>query len=196
MFGGPAAIRRVGDRPAVGRPGRVDVQRALRRDAPLVLAVVVGDVDLLDAAVLDRAGHPLAVAIGVERQLRARDAAQRPLLLVDVVGDRVRVEPRVRRPTRCTPCRTPTAGVRTLNSRTSTERRSSVFCTVPTITPSAFSSRQRSNGTSAIDVAGGIVAYDVARDQRELALEVQVVAQHLRDRLGGVDRFGVVRRAR
>ena len=56
------------------------------RDAPLVLAVVVGDVDLLDAAVLDGAGHPLAVAIGVEGQLGPRDAAQRALLLVDLVG--------------------------------------------------------------------------------------------------------------
>ena len=56
----PAAVRRVGDRPAVRRPGRVDVQRPVGGDPPLVLAVVVGDEDFLDAAVLDRAGHPFA----------------------------------------------------------------------------------------------------------------------------------------
>ena len=49
-----AAVGRVGNRTPVRRPGRIDVQRHLRRDPPLVFAVVIGDVDLLDAALLDR----------------------------------------------------------------------------------------------------------------------------------------------
>ena len=61
--------------------------------------------------------------------------------------------------------------------------------------PSAFSSRQRSNGTSVNDVAAGNRGVDVARNQRELALERQVVEQHLvivpRDRLS----FRVVRQS-
>ena len=88
-------VRRVRDGAAVGRPGRRDVERAVDGDAPLVRAVVVGDVDLLDVAILDRVGDLLAVAIRGERQLRARDAAQRALLLVDLVGHRVRVGARV-----------------------------------------------------------------------------------------------------
>ena len=75
----PAAVRRVGDRAPSGDQVGVMFSDLLDGDAPLILAVVVGDVDLLDAAVLDGAGHPLAVAIRVERELRPRDAAQRAL---------------------------------------------------------------------------------------------------------------------
>ncbi|MND09176.1 hypothetical protein D3C83_322990 [compost metagenome] len=46
--------------------------------------------------------------------------------------------------------------VLTLKRRTSTLMPVSFFCTVPMMTPSAFSSSQRSNGTSAIEVAAGI----------------------------------------
>ena len=71
-----AAVRRVGDGPPVGRPARVDRQRPVHRDAPLRLAVVVGDVDLLDAALLDGAACLLAVAIAGKRELGARHALQ------------------------------------------------------------------------------------------------------------------------
>ena len=49
--------------------------------------------------------------------------------------------------------------LRTSYSRTSTLTPASTFCTVPTTRPSAFSSRQRSNGTSANELAFGIDAY-------------------------------------
>ena len=90
-----APVRGVGDRLAVARPHRVDVQRAVHRDPARVGAVVVGDVDLLDPAVVDRALHPLAVAIGREGELGPGDAGQVALLLVDLVGDRVREDARV-----------------------------------------------------------------------------------------------------
>ncbi len=96
-----AAIRGVGDRAAIGRPHRRDVQRAVHRDAALILAVVVGDVDLFD-----RRGcsivplQPLAIAIGREGELRARDTIEIPLRLVQLVGDRVREHARVGRAAR------------------------------------------------------------------------------------------------
>ncbi len=69
---------------------------ALRDGNPLLVgAVVVRDVDVRDGAIADRPLHALAVPIRRERQLRPRHAAQRSLLLVDVVGRRVRVEARV-----------------------------------------------------------------------------------------------------
>ena len=49
-----ATIRGVGDGARVRRPGRHDIQLPVRRHAPRVLAVVVGDVDLFDIAILDR----------------------------------------------------------------------------------------------------------------------------------------------
>ena len=185
MFGAAAAVRRVGDRAAVGRPARRDVQRLADGDAPLVLAVVVGDVDLLDAAALDRAA-PCARRRG--RSRTSASSARRRSARAATCGSRPRSCARTAAGSRAvvvlradkTACR-----VRTLNSFISTWKPALAFCTVPTMRPSAFSSRQRSNGTSANDVAAGIERVDVARDERELALEVQVVPEHLADRLRG-----------
>ena len=156
--GRPAPVRRVGDGPTVGRPRGIDVQRALGRHAPLVLAVVVGDVDLFDAAVFDRATHALAVAIRVEGQLRARHAAQRPLCLVNFVGDRVRVHAGLAAGPVVVACEcglSRSLRVEEPHFDMNARRR---LLTVPMTTPSAFSSRQRSNGTSSTDFAAGIVA--------------------------------------
>jgi hypothetical protein len=73
-----------------------------------------------------------------------------------------------------------------LNSRTATVIPPLVFPTVPTTTPSAFSSRQRSNGTSK---NRGV---DVARNQRELALEREIVEQDLSEGLRDGERLGIL----
>ncbi len=88
-------VRHVGDRPSVGRPARKHVQRPAGRDATLVLAIVVGDVDLFDIPLLDRSAHAFAVAIRHEGELAERHAVQRPLRLVDLVGRGVGELPRV-----------------------------------------------------------------------------------------------------
>jgi hypothetical protein len=77
-----------------GRPARRDVQRTVDGQAPLVLAIVVRDVDFLHAPLFDGAADALAVTVRGERQLRPgdpADATQR----VQFVCDRVCVEARV-----------------------------------------------------------------------------------------------------
>ncbi len=96
MSGMPRRYERVRDRARVGRPGRVDVERLVGRQAPLVRAVVVADVDLFHDARFDGPGQAHTVAVGDERDLRAGDAAQRELRLEDLVGDGVGDEARVR----------------------------------------------------------------------------------------------------
>ena len=68
-----------------------------------------------------------------------------------------------------------------------------LFCTVPTITPSAPSCFQRSSGNLIDRRPGGMRPVGVARNQVELPLEVQVVPQHLADGLRGGDGLRVVR---
>src|SRR5262249_4066720 len=80
-----APERNVGNRSAIRRPRGHDVERTVHGESLLVLAVVVGEIDFLRRTLLNGAADALAVAIGVERNLRARDAAQPALLLVDLV---------------------------------------------------------------------------------------------------------------
>ena len=89
MYDVYAMLRASGD-----HDGR-DVQPAVRRDAHLIRAVVVGDVDLFSVPRLDRIDDALVVAIRHERQLRPGDAAQAALALVNVVGNRVRRRARI-----------------------------------------------------------------------------------------------------
>ena len=68
----------------------VMLSRRFDGDAHLVGAVVVADIHLSSGARLDRVDDPLVVAIGHERQLRARHTAEVGLRLMNLVRDRVR----------------------------------------------------------------------------------------------------------
>ncbi len=186
-----APPRDVRDRSGVGRPRRKSIQRAAGRDPPLVLAVVVGDVDLLDRAVLNGAGQPLAVAIGRIRQLGARDAHQRALLQEDLVRNRVRVLARIGR-----------AGVLRAHRRAP---RSHFQEPEADLEPGARLLHGPHEDSVGVEFAPPVERrvverlrdrnrrVDVAGDERELMFVVQVFPQDVGDRLGGGDRFGIVR---
>ena len=83
--------------------------------------------------------------------------------------------------------------VRTLKRRTSTRTPVAVFCTVPMTTPSALTSRQRSNGTSLSEVAGGIVLMMSRGISANSRSKFRSSQSTLADRFGGIHRFGVGR---
>ena len=103
------------------------------------------------------------------------------LRLVDLVRHRVRVDAGIGGRARCTRGRNSAAGRGRCIERISTRMPVWTRCTVPITTPSAPSSRHRSNGTSPIDSGGRNRLVRVARNHVELALEVHVVPQHLAD---------------
>ena len=192
-----AAIGRVGERLAVGRPRRRDVERAVDRHPRLVGAVVVGAVDVRDRR--DRRPAPSSArrrdrtrtrawSRATPRRLRCvlwissamRCAKTRPPSVTDLQRPAVLLAERhrARRPRSC--------------SRTSTTMPSAVLRTVPTTTPSALSSFQRFER----HLIGGRRprhrSQDVARNQVELFLVVEVVPQHVADRLRGGDDLRLV----
>ncbi len=184
------AIRRVGDRLPVGGPCGGDIQRAGHGHALLIRAVVVGHVDVRDAAVGDGARHPLAVPIRRERELRPRDAAQRTLLLVNLVGRRVRVQPRIPEASAVLlGHRGPAGGhVHQMHLHGDPGGGPAHGADHETICAKLFPlierhliDRRRSRNRPV----------RVARDEIELPLEIQIVPQHLADRLRGGNGFRV-----
>ena len=142
-------------------------------------------------AVLHRALHPLAVAVGVERELasgrrrsaRAATCGSRPTSCARRGARSSRRTPRG-----YTGCR-----VRTLYSLISTWKPALDF--LHRADDEAVGVQLAPAVERDVAERGGLGnrAVDVARDERELALEVEVVPQHLADRLRGGDRFGVGR---
>ena len=188
-----AAVGRVGDAPAVGRPVRVDVQPLARRHAQLVRAVVVADVDVLAVPVLfHRIGEAFVITIGDERQFRARDAAKAPLV-VNVVRHPVGAGSRVLQ-------RDPVVELSERHlARAHVEQPHLHPERVPVPLHRADDHAVGAELAPAIEgnVGGRLRlrnrAIRVARNQIELALEGEVVPQHFTEHLGGGDRFGVRR---
>ena len=153
---------------------------AVDGDAPLVRAVVVGDVDLLDVALFD-GGRPPASRLRSddERQLGARHAAQVALRLVQLVGHGVRVEPRVRRRAGVLAAvhRLPRPHVIQPHLDADAGRRPSARCRSPRRRRRARASDRTARCRST--PAAGMRLVGVARNHVELALVVQVVPQHL-----------------
>ena len=187
-----AAKRNVRDRAPVGRPRRHDVERAIDGEPLLVLAVVIREIDFLRRPLLNRAADALAVAIRIERDLRARDAGEAALLLMNFVRDRVRVQPRVGR-------RSGVLLAERLLLRVDLDQPHLHAHAVADLLHRAdheavgvqlAPAGERHVGERRGPRNGGV---GVARNQQELALEVQVVPQHLADRLRDRRRLGVGR---
>ena len=181
--GKAATIRRVGQRPAVGRPRGRDVQLAVDRHAPLVRAVVVGDVDLLRRSAPRRCRPPAR-----RRGRRRTPAWSGPRRAAATASGGSRRQSCARRragspTTPCIPSRTPTSGSPTRNSRTSTRTASPVFCTVPIDQPVHAQLAPAIEGHVAHRPRRRDRRVGVARDHVELALEVQIVPEHFGDRL-------------
>ena len=188
------SIRRVGDRAAVRRPVRKDVQRAVDGDAARVGAVVVRDVDLLHVALLDRADHGFAIAIRRERQLRLRHAAQLALRFVQA------------RPTWCARRAAGSPPSRCTRGRTSDCASAHVIQAQLHANAGRHLLHGADHHAVGAELAPAIVRHrvdrrrrrnalvGVARNHVELALEIQIVPQHLADDARRLGRFAIVRK--
>ena len=88
----PAAVGGVGDRLTLCTPRGEDVEEATDRHPLDVFPVVIGDIQLLDRAVVDGSHDPLLVPVGREREPGSCDTPKTALMSVDLVRKLVCVE--------------------------------------------------------------------------------------------------------